>query len=203
MGWTSLRFTVFVLTGVAVVMFGGDPRGFAQAPAPTPRVEPRLTVAVEVFCSDTKLRTSNARVRWSMPGAALAASGLTRLTAATQSLEATVYKNGFDKGLLVSLPISPATPDRPVMPRVRTGQPPVRAFQIALIGVEQPRATLAPGAADEMGTVVEGLEPGVNYTWRLAIDTPSGQIVSPPTTSQAPVCPADLVPSTAVPARKP
>jgi hypothetical protein len=201
MRWTLLRFSVFALTGMVAVMFEGDPGALAQAP--TPRVEPRLTVTVEVFCSDTKLRTSNARVRWSMPRAALDASGLARLTAAQQSLEATVYKNGFDKGLLVSLPISPATPDRPVMPRVQTRQPPLRAFQIALIGLEQLRATLAPGAADEMGAVVEGLEPGVNYTWRLAIDTPSGQIVSPPTTSQAPVCPADLVPSPAVPARKP
>jgi hypothetical protein len=200
MSWTAFRFTISVLVGAAVVTLSSNPGGFAQAP--TPRVEPRLTVTVEVVCSDTKLRTSNARVQWSMPRAALDASGLARLTAAQQSLEATVYKNGFDKGLLVSLPISPATPDRPVMPRA-TSQPPLRAFQITLIGLEQPRATLAPGAADEMGAVVEGLEPGVNYTWRLAIDTPSGQIVSPPTTIQAPVCPADLVPSPAVPARKP
>ena len=31
-----------------------------------------------------------------------------------------------------------------------------------------------------MGVVVENLEPGVNYTWRIAIDTPAGRIVSRP-----------------------
>jgi hypothetical protein len=203
MRWTLLRFALFVLTGLAVVMFGRDIRALAQAPQQTPRVEPRLTVTVEVFCSDTKLRTSNARIRWSLPRAALDASGLASLAAAKQSLEVTVYKNGFDKGLLASLSVSQATPDRPVVPQAQTRQPPLRAFQIALIGVEQPRTPFAPDAAGEMSAIVEDLEPGVNYTWRIAIDTAAGRIVSPSVTSQALTCPADLVPTTGVPARKP
>lgn len=203
MCWTSLRPAVFALTCLAVVTFGGETRAFAQAAQQTPRVEPHLTVTVEVFCSDTKLRTSNARIRWSMPRAALDAKGLASFAGAEQGLETTVYKNGFDKGLLVFLPVSPATSDRPVVPQAQTKQPPVRAFQISLIEVEQPKTALAPEAASEMGVVVEGLEPGVNYTWRIAIDTGTGRIVSPSVTSQALVCPADLVPSTSVPERKP
>jgi hypothetical protein len=202
MRWTLLRFAVFVLSGLAVVVFARDTRALAQAPQQTPRVEPRLTITVEVFCSDTKLRTSNARIRWSLPRAALDAGGLASLAAAKQSLEVTVYKDGFDKGLLASLSVSQATPDRPVVPQARTKQP-LRAFEIALIGVEQPRTGLAPDGGGEMSAVVEGLEPGVNYTWRIAIDTAAGRIVSPSVTSQALTCPADLVPTTGAPARKP
>lgn len=203
MWWTSRRLSVFALTCLAIVTFGGETRAFAQAAQQTPRVEPHLTITVEMFCSDTKLRTSNARIRWSMPKAALDASGLASFAGAKQSLETTVYKNGFDKGLLVFFPVSPATPDRPVVPQAQTRQPPVRAFQISLIEVEQPRTALSPNAAIEMGAVFEGLEPGVNYTWRIAIDTGTGRIVSPSVTSQAWVCPADLVPTTPVPGSKP
>ena len=53
-----------------------------------------------------------------------------------------------------------------------------------------------------MGAVVENLEPGVNYTWRIAINTPAGRIVSRPTTCQAHVCPADLVLTPNPPARR-
>jgi hypothetical protein len=71
-----------------------------------------------------------------------------------------------------------------------------------LIQVEQPRADAAAGTPGEMTAVVENLEPGVNYTWRIAIDAASGRIVSPSATSQARVCPADMVQTTAVPRRK-
>jgi len=44
-----------------------------------------------------------------------------------------------------------------------------------------------------MTAVIENLEPGVNYTWRVAIETAAGRIVSAPITCEAPVCPADIV----------
>jgi hypothetical protein len=53
-----------------------------------------------------------------------------------------------------------------------------------------------------MGAVVEDLEPGVNYTWRIAIDTASGRIVSAPATLQAMVCPADMVPTPGAPKKR-
>jgi hypothetical protein len=201
MRWTLLRFALFVLTCLAFAKFGCDTTALAQAPQEVPRVEPSLTVTVEVFCSETKLRTSNARIRWSMPREGLEASGLASFAAAKQSLEATVYKDGFEKGLLVSVPISRATPDRPVAVQVQEKQPKLRAFQFSLIDIEQPKAALAAEGA-EMGAVVEGLEPGVNYTWRIAIDTPSRRIVSPSATSQAMVCPADIVPTPSVPKKR-
>ena len=173
---------------------GTKAEGRSQA-QPSARLEDRIVVSVETFCSETKLRTTNARIRWSMPAGALEANHLTTLTAARQILEATVYKNGFDKGLVVALPIGQATPERPVLPQVQGRQPQRRAFQIRLIEVRQPGAQLAAGAAAEVIAVVENLEPGVNYTWRVRIDD---RVVSPSITVQARVCPADMVGNPAV-----
>jgi hypothetical protein len=163
----------------------------AQPPqsAQPPRVDARFSLTAEPFCSEVKVRTSSARLHWSAPAAALAANGLTTLAAARQTLEATIYKNGFEQGLLVAVPIGPATADRPVLPQAQAaGRQQPRAFQIRVVGVEQPRATDAADA----GVVVENLEPGVNYTWRIALETRAGRIVSPAARFQAKICPADL-----------
>lgn len=178
----------------------------AQTVQPASRVEAKLSVEVEPYCSETKLRTSNARIRWSMPKEALEAHKLTALAGAKQSLEATVYRDGFEKGLLVSVPLAQASPERPLAALVQEKKPKVRAFQFSVIGYEQPKeARAVEGGGAEMSAVVEGLEPGVNYTWRIAIETESGRIVSESTTSRAVVCPADMVPEkpTAKPAAKP
>jgi hypothetical protein len=178
----------------------------AQTTQPASRVEAKLTVEVEPYCSETKLRTSNARIRWSMPKEALEAHKLTALAGAKQSLEATVYRDGFEKGLLVSIPLAQASPERPLAAQVQQKQPRVRAFQFSVIGYEQPKeARAVEGGGAEMSAVVEGLEPGVNYTWRIAIETESGRIVSESTTSRAVVCPADMVPErpAAKPTRRP
>jgi hypothetical protein len=191
---------------IAVSILGLAPDTVALAdqaqPQPAARLESRLTLSIETFCSETKLRTSNARIRWSIPRTALDAAGIAGVAAARQSLEATVYKNGFEKGLLVALPIGAATVDRPVLPQLQGRPQQPRAFQLRLIEFAQPRVDAAAGTPGEMSAVVENLEPGVNYTWRIAIDTPSGRLVSPSATSQARVCPADMVQSPAVPRRK-
>lgn len=196
---TLLRFAVFV-TCLAFVAYCAEAPALAQVAQA--RVESRLSITVDPYCSDTKLRTSNARIRWSMPSAALSESGVASFASATQSLDVTVYKNGFDKGLQVSLPISGATSEHPVTPQARDKQSQLRAYQFRLIGIEPQKMAQAADTASEMGVVVEDLEPGVNYTWRIAIDTSAGRIVSPQTTGQALVCPADMVQSTEVPRRK-
>jgi hypothetical protein len=173
----------------------------AQQP-PAARLESRLTLSIETFCSETRLRTSNARIRWSMPRAVLDGAGIASVAAARQSLEATVYKNGFEKGLLVALPIGAATVDRPVVPLAQGRPQQPRAFQIRLIEFTPPGVQAAAATTGEISAVVENLEPGVNYTWRIALDTPSGRTVSPSATVQARVCPADMAQSPAVPRRK-
>jgi hypothetical protein len=185
---TSLRLIVPILSCL-VVMTSGTRGLLAQISQPTPREAPKLVVMVEDFCSSSKLRTSNARIRWSMTGDS-AASAKVNLDAAKQSLEATVYHDGFEKGLLVSVPLTPATPDRPVAARASAKTSKLRAYQFSLIQLEQPRAVAETGT--ERAAVLEGLEPGVDYTWRIVIETDSGRLVSAPTTSEAAVCPADM-----------
>jgi len=180
------------LSALALFLQAAEFAAVAQTQA---REEQRITITADSFCSDTKLRTSNARIRWSMPGAALEAAGVGNFSTAKQSLEVTVYKNGFEKGLLASVPIPQATPERPLAAQAQQKRPIPRAFQFSLIEVEQPKTSPAAEASTEMGAVVEGLEPGVNYTWRIAIETSSGKIVSAPVTSQATTCPADMAPA--------
>jgi hypothetical protein len=191
---TPLPFSVFALTCLAVA-FGSHTSALAQPNQQAPRLESRLAITVEMFCSPTKLRSTNARIRWSIPRAALDAIGVPDLVAAPKNLEVTVYKNGFDKGLMVSLPIRQASVNSPVLPlaQPQARQTQLRAFQIRLIELEPARTRAGADAVQEMGVVVENLEPGMNYTVRLAFDTPSGRMVSAPVTTQATVCPADMV----------
>lgn len=112
----------------------------------------------------------------------------------------------------MSLPLSErATAERPITPRAQAQlkRTTLRAFQVRVIAVEQPARETAVSGAEEAArrgeavAIVENLEPGVNYTWRIAMDTPAGKIVSPAVKTRAPVCPADIVPSPTVPRRKP
>jgi len=187
----SPRRTLSVVCLVVVSCSGH--RLLAQVPQPPQREEPNLVVNVEDFCSPTKLRTANARIHWRVSADALATARINSLSTARQSLQATVYNQGFEKGLFVSLPLTQATPDRPLAARAPDRMSKLRAFQFSLIQVEQPKA--AAENSTEMAAVVEGLEPGVDYTWRIAIETDSGRLVSVPTTSEAVVCPADMVPT--------
>lgn len=179
----------------------------AQAAA---RVEPALTLEVEGFCSDTRLRTTNARLTWRVASGG-AGAGVSDLAQVPQRLETTVFKGGFERGQFVALPIGPAAADRPVLAiagapatQAQAQTPPRRAFQIRLISVTAPRPATAATDSAERVAVVENLEPGVTYTWRIASDAPGGRVVSPPVTLRAPICPADMVePPPPTPRRQP
>jgi hypothetical protein len=202
MRWTLPRHTIATLGVLAIVAF--DLSNVSAWQATPQSTDDSIVITAESFCSQTKLRTTNARIRWSIPKTTAEARGIADLAATAQVLEATVYKNGFDKDLMVSLPLGQTALERPVAAQVRGSQArPLRAFQISLIEVERPRAESVAGTTPEMGAVVEGLEPGVTYTWRVAITTGSGRMVSPTVAVQATVCPADIVRETAPPRRKP
>jgi len=164
----------------------------AQTAQPPTRVEPGLTLKCEIFCSEAPRRPSSARIRWTLSRAARTAANIAALTGARQTLEVTVFKDGFQQGLYATLPIAAVSPDRPPIAAAaaQATQSQLRAYQIRIISVEQPRTTAADGDA-EMSAVVENLEPGVNYTWRIAIDAPGGRLVSASTRCKAPVCPND------------
>jgi hypothetical protein len=58
---------VFLLVCSAALSLESAGGVLAQTTQPATRVEAKLSVEVEPYCSETKLRTSNARIRWSMP----------------------------------------------------------------------------------------------------------------------------------------
>ena len=155
-----------------------------------------IVVTCEVFCSETKLRTANARINWTLaagPGG-LEALGLGDMSSGEQRLETTVFKNGFDKNLYASFKtLERGTGIQPVMESAMESGT-MRAYQLQIIEVERPAGleALTTGGAMQTGTVIEGLEPGMNYTWRVVIETDDGQMISKTVTCQAPVCPADF-----------
>jgi hypothetical protein len=201
-----------LLAGLAL---GGAPAS-SQTPKETVRTESRTdegtVITIETYCSETKLRTTNARIRWAVSPAFFRSNAASADVMSGQTIETTVYKNGFEKGLWVALPLSSqATPERPIAARAQ-GQLKalnIRAFQLRVVGVEPPAVrrenagTEEKAMSEETGVVVENLEPGVNYLWRVALDTANGRVVSPTVKTRAPVCPADIVPSPALPRRKP
>lgn len=159
--------------------------------------ETGMTLVCEVYCSDTELRSAVARLRWKLvPGPALEEAGAAGLAAAPQRLETTVFKDGFAKDLYVSLPLfqegeQALVPSSDVMAR---RQDTMRAFQLRLgeVGGTATPQGFTSGEA-EMSAVVENLEPGMTYTWRLVMDTAADGMASPTVTCQAPVCPADMM----------
>ena len=114
----------------------------------------------------------------------------------------------------MALPIGDAAADRPIA-AIAPGVVGVagaaqqtltrRAFQIRLIQVNAARVSAAAADSAEREAVVENLEPGLNYTWRMAVDAAAGRMVSPSISVRALVCPADLVepPPTQTPRRQP
>lgn len=172
----------------------------AQAP-PAPATQPQaeqaqggVRLTCEVFCSQTKLRTANARIRWTVPGATLRAAGIESAAATTTRLETTVFRDGFAKNLFIALPIA-GRGEVGIQPLAQQPQQAQRrAFQIRVIEVAAPSRVTEAGGADEHAVVVENLEPGVLYTWRAVVEAGSNRVVSLTATCEAPVCPADMVP---------
>jgi hypothetical protein len=164
----------------------------AQPAQPPARVEPGLTLKCEVFCSDAARRPSNARIRWTLSQAARTAANISNLAGARQTLEVTAFKDGFQQGLYATLPIAAVSSNQPVAAAaVQAAQAQLRAYQIRIISIDQPRTSATAAGETEMSAVVENLEPGVNYTWRIAIDTGGGRLLSATTRCKAPVCPND------------
>ena len=168
-----------------------------------------ITVTVEVFCSTTKIRTSNARLHWTLSPDARATNKLATLVGAKQQLETTVYANGFEKGVFVALqvpataattPTRVAVPATTQSPQLRQALP--RSLRIRLIETRA-AADSAEAAGAGFTAVVEDLEPGLNYTWRVAVESPPGPIVSAPVEIQAVACPVDEPKRRASPPTKP
>ena len=138
-------------------------------------------------CGGTFPRQPVATLRW-------AARKDTRLKALPQQhLDATVYKKGFDEGTFVSVQPS-AKPTAGAFKMMAKRAPTAPKLPAALTKLR----TMAPAkndvrlravvTAEQPAVLVGGLEPGVNYFWRVTSGTASSGVVR----CQAPICPADV-----------
>ncbi|MGB5987882.1 MAG: hypothetical protein WBG37_21435 [Desulfobacterales bacterium] len=167
-----------------------------DAAAQTDKAPADLNLVCETFCSETKLRTASVRLIWST--ASIPKAAKTSLSKNSQRLETTVFKGGFEKQLYIELPLSApgrdikAVRDRALQDEQR------RAYQLQILEVgpiSKLETTEAFGLrknSDETAAIIDNLEPGLNYTWRIVIEDSEGDIVSHSVTCQAPVCPADM-----------
>lgn len=193
---------IIVSTFASVVIFPWE-SVVAQPPEGS---EPVVSVRCEAFCSDTKARTANARLSWIDPGVVIARAHGSARVELEQQVETTVFKNGFTNELFARFPAVEPTPagvPRTMeLPGRRSAAPIPRAFDLRIIGATRPRAT-GIGAAEimrlspqqqETSIIVEGLEPGLNYWWRIRFRTSDGEWrLSEPIRCEAPVCPADML----------
>ena len=202
----QMRSCALVLGCIALAASPAFAQGSEESRSQTPQ---GLTLSADVFCSETKLRTANVRVKWSLSAAARDAVRAPTFANAKQTLDTTVYAQGFEKGLYASLPIPTGGPARVAVaatvaapPGAQAAREIPRAFQIRLVETRVAAPNVSDLTTGEFEAVVEDLEPGVNYTWRLTIETGAGTLVSAPITIQAPACPADMI-EPKVPPKKP
>lgn len=176
-----------------VFALAGAPGLSAQSPAAAERAvdEAGLTIVCETYCSETRLRTANARIHWyaSQPKTEAASVDL----GGQATLQTTVFDEGFEKGLFVTVSAGRESSDRRVVPAEAQARAtrPLRAYQFRVLGVEIQRRSAVDTA--ESGILVEDLEPGVNYQWRVVVGAAGAASISPVVTCMAPICPADLV----------
>ena len=141
--------------------------------------ESSTVLECRVFCSTEKLRTSVVELTWRSTEARLS----------TSRIEVTVYKDGFKNGNYSAL--GSRKGERSFRPsQAKQTQPLVPALS-KLVVLE------AKGLKERSGVVavrIEGLEPGLNYFWRV-ISTTTGRLLAEGTAKcQAPTCPADMQP---------
>jgi hypothetical protein len=187
---TPLRPIILCSIGLLVLAVAGVPSLVAQAPPEVHRAvdDAGITITCEVFCSQTKLRTANARIRWYPSKAGPEAA---RLAAVQPTLQTTIFPDGFEKNLYVTVTTGPDAVQRAPVAAAEAAKRQLRAFQFRVLQVERDRTS--ESGTPESGVVIEDLEPGMNYSWRVVAESGAAAVRSAVVMCQAPVCPADIV----------
>jgi hypothetical protein len=165
---------------------------------------PSLGLTCETYCSRTKLRTVNAQIRWIDPNVTLGERADATGGPIEQQLQTTVFRDGFTDGRFATFPSIEPSGASPQIPPARDGQqqPPtqLRPFDLRIVGVTRPKAT-GEAARDLLrlspeqrasSVIVEGLEPGLTYRWRIRYRSNSDWQTSEAVICRAPICPADM-----------
>jgi hypothetical protein len=127
------------------------------------------------FCTETAPRRGLARLVWRTE-AHLQGS---------QRLDVTVYKSGFDRGMYVTMwPLEKGRTSQDVQTRL-PARPDKQIVFLTLIDL---RISVDNQVTD---LLLEGLQPGVNYFWRVSTRTAQGWVPSGFGVSPGPICPND------------
>jgi hypothetical protein len=162
------------------------------APAAGQEIAP-AGLECKTYCSDVKLRTPIAELTWP----ASATASLER-----QGLEVTVYKNGFERGLSARLLVvrqgEKFSLQRAAAAVSSSAQRVPGLDKLVVVGVRTRSMRLRASSVNTITVQVEGLEPGLNYYWRVLSNTSGTNWVAnrayQTVRCQAPVCPADMQP---------
>ncbi|HYU31397.1 MAG TPA: hypothetical protein VEW48_04485 [Thermoanaerobaculia bacterium] len=181
---------------------GGQPPSPATAAVPAASevaapASPGVRLKCETYCSQERRGTVNARITWRSSGAAGGAEAAP--APGQERLETTVFNGGFERGLYASFPLLGPGEEMQEVAEAQRAVPDLPAFDLRIVSVERgARPEAAPGAPGQPAApepanevVVEGLEPGLSYSWRLAVPSGPGSPVSETVTCMAPVCPVD------------
>jgi hypothetical protein len=169
-----------------------------------------LEVTCRTYCSDEvkplagdddvrPRRASVAEITWRVSGAQVLPRDV-ETRAAQNAIEVTVYSDGFSRRRFASLfsvregqtfrmegnqDMNTRIPglDRLTILNVR----PVRAGN--------PADSTFDGPSNKAAAEIEGLEPGLNYFWRIATAAGDRKMTSEVVMCQAPTCPVDLQPA--------
>lgn len=166
---------------LAAAAWGGERHQAQVALDVAPGAAATLAAVADVWCSDVRLGTALARLAWAPQHSGAAAQVAAPLPAIR--VEVTPYALGLERGAFAALaPGGEAMLSMQATDATRTAA--------------TPRKLLADApplpAAEARFVLLTDLQPGVNYTWRLAARggkawTPSRQTM----TFQAPICPVD------------
>jgi hypothetical protein len=206
----SMIVLALPLTAITVLCWKGGPTAIQ---AQTQETAGELDCVS--YCSPEQPGKSVIEIRWPLAAAPLPAAEV-KQRMGQQTLEVSVYKDGFDRGLYATVPtVAPKTQFRiPPRPGDGTRAAPPRipglnrlvVTDVVTTGTPARAAVLRLSAAPTPGEAVvvrvAGVEPGMNYTWRLPTSAGSRELIS----CQAAICPVDFkresTPSKSGPSKK-
>ena len=133
-----------------------------------------LVVEAETRCSQYRLRSPEAVVRWHVDSSAVPKSNLvTELEAARDfRVDFSIYPDGLDSGNFESI----------IVPKNSVADPTAH--------LDLPKGATHPSAGREM--LLEDLQPGVTYRVRVLALTSQGWLASDRYMFRAPICPVDM-----------
>lgn len=203
-----LALTFFVSSGLSVVAWA---QATPQGEGPPVRNESGDLECVS-YCSVTRPGTPLMEVKWKLAPQQLAPQDLAAKSA-QQGLEATVYAEGFERGQYVVVTAVkpqalfhalPKTDNAPAQPSKLPGLENLKVTEVATRASKpvRPFHLLRPQTqieaaepAEWMAARLEGVDPGMQYTYRVSGGTST-------VACQAVVCPVDRIDVPAAPKSK-